>query len=132
LLDDQGLSAPRGGKQGINQSKTNFPNPAYRKEAGFFVFVSFIDRSVCQAQKRKSNRQPKANKPELMQEITELARRAFSAVQRGWRMRQPDFPKLYSLRASEEVCPKPFDQLRLPQFGLARSDRRRQTPKQPP
>ena len=40
---------------------------------------------------------------ELMMEMTEPGRRQAG---RGGRRRQPDFPKLYSLRASEEVCLK--------------------------
>ena len=40
---------------------------------------------------------------ELMMEMTEPGLRRTG---RAWRMRQLDFPKLYSLRASEEVCLK--------------------------
>lgn len=38
--------------------------------------------------------------------MTEITEPGLKQAGRGWRMRQPDFLKLYSLRASEEVCLK--------------------------
>jgi len=73
-----------GGRQ-VTKPKPSFPNPAYRKEAGFFVY-------------RKSQRKdPWRN---LMARMCEPEGRP------GRRWSRRDFPKLYSLRASEEVCPK--------------------------
>jgi hypothetical protein len=42
--------------------------------------------------------------------MTEMTEPGRSKAGRGWRMRRPDFPKLYSLRASEEVCLKTLKQ----------------------
>ena len=42
--------------------------------------------------------------------MTEMTEPGQSKTWRGGRMRQPDFPKLYSLRASEEVCLKTLKQ----------------------